>query len=251
MEIVILFFIAFFAGAIGILAPCTFPLIPAFLANIGLSAHGKLTKSALYFSLGIASMFTILGLAAGFFGSFLAEHKATLAIISGLVIFIFGIYVLFGITPREIKHPSAKTPWQSFGLGIVFSFAWSGCIGPVVAVILLLAINLSHTIMGGALLFVYALGVLFPLLILTGLINELPRDGRLWKIIKGKIISFNLFGSKKYIHSTNLVAGILFILLGIFLVCNSMFGFTTQFSSAWIYSIQDSLLNLVNITKIG
>lgn len=251
MEIIIFFLITFMSGAIGILAPCTFPLLPAFLAHMGLSEKGKLRKNSIAFALGVSITFTTLGLLAGLFGMFIQQYRIYLSVTSATIIIIFGCVVLFGTRPKEIRTKGRTSIKKSFGLGVLFSVAWSGCIGPVVAVILLIAINLQHILLGGALLFIYSIGVLFPLLILATIVDRLPKNSKFWKIIHGKLFTVKLFGKEYYFHSTNIIAALLFIALGLFLLANIFWGVKINIENGMTYEIQGKLLNFINTTIIG
>jgi len=253
MEFILFFFIAFVAGLLTMLAPCTLPMLPAFLANTGLSQKGKVTLHTFLFAIGVSGMFTVLGLMAGAFGSFIITQRKILIIVSAVAIIIFGIMSLLGISHQKQLTPKSQTKLGSFIFGVVFALGWSSCIGPVLGILLLLAATISSIFVGGALLFTYAIGLLFPLLILAKILDTLPKDGKFWRLLKGELFEFKIRNKSYYIHSTNLFAGILFILLGIFILFNlyihiPLFDANAVMTS-WVLDVQDSLVQKINLSK--
>jgi cytochrome c biogenesis protein CcdA len=71
---------------------------------------------------------------------------------------------------------------------------------------------------GSGLLFIYALGLGIPL-VLISLFFDRIRSNRFWKILQGREITIPVFGKKLQVHSTYLVSGLILILLG-FLIFN-------------------------------
>jgi cytochrome c-type biogenesis protein len=254
MELLLFFIIAFVAGLITMLAPCTLPMLPAFLANSGLSQKGKLTSNTFFFAVGVSAMFTLLGLAAGAFGVFLTEQRKILIIISAIAIIIFGILSLFGSSHQKTLKPKSQTKKGSFVFGLVFALGWSSCIGPVLGIILFLAATLSSVLLGAALLFTYSIGLLFPLLVLAKILDSLPRNGKFWTLLKGKLFEVKIRGKTFYFHSTNVFASIVFILLGIFILVNLYFHIplfaTNSVMSNWVFDMQDVLVQKINLSRL-
>ena len=95
---------AFLAGLVSFLSPCVLPLVPGYismLSGIGMEQlrHGQppragLFASSLAFVLGFSAVFITFGASASAVGSFLGEHRATLAPIAGALILLFGLHLL-------------------------------------------------------------------------------------------------------------------------------------------------------------
>ena len=95
---------AFLAGLISFLSPCVLPLVPGYvsmLSGIGMEQlrqgqqpRGGLFASALAFVLGFSVVFISFGASASAVGSFLREHRGTLAPIAGALILLFGLHLL-------------------------------------------------------------------------------------------------------------------------------------------------------------
>lgn len=180
-------FSALLGGLLTFFAPCTLPLIPAYLGFIGgvntkednkntLEHHPSLFSQALFFVLGFSVVFMVYGLASGMLGNFLVLYRKELAQVGGIIIILFGLSMLhyvkfptfFSFSRRQfpkIIHP--KTPTGAFALGFLFAIGWSPCIGPILGTILLLAATSSTAIHGAYLLGVYSLGLAIPFLIVA------------------------------------------------------------------------------------
>ncbi len=103
MEIGI--FTAFLAGIVSFLSPCVLPLAPPYLAYLGgtsldqisgekdeidRAAARRVFVSAIFFVLGLATVFVALGMGASIIGQSLNLYKAELALASGCIIFVLG-----------------------------------------------------------------------------------------------------------------------------------------------------------------
>jgi cytochrome c-type biogenesis protein len=95
---------AFLAGLVSFLSPCVLPLVPGYvsmLSGIGMEQlrqgqqpRGGLFASALAFVMGFSVVFISFGASASVVGSFLREHRGTLAPIAGALILLFGLHLL-------------------------------------------------------------------------------------------------------------------------------------------------------------
>lgn len=157
------------------LAPCTLPLIPAFLAVLSGDKNGlsplqyrhKMLTNAAFFSFGFSIIFITLGLLAGMLGGLVNDWVPLLRQISGFLLIIFAVTLFFRLSiikfgqggfplPRFIV-PGTKS--SSLMLGVFFSLSWSPCIGPILGTILLMASTANATSTAALLLVVFSVGL--------------------------------------------------------------------------------------------
>lgn len=177
---------AFIAGILTFLAPCTFPLLPGYLAYIsGASAANAedpkkakfvrrriLVSGALYVA-GFSLVFIIFGAVAGIVGQTLALYRIWLTRIGGVLVIIFGLFMmgLLNLPFLSRKFQVGATnllgghrPRNAFLLGAAFALGWTPCVGPILGSILFLA-STSQTVLAGTfLLFIFSLGLALPFL---------------------------------------------------------------------------------------
>lgn len=230
MEFVGLGFVAaaFIAGLLTFLAPCTLPLVPAYLGFIsGVSskdlenpetarqARRKIFLNGIFFILGFSLVFIAFGTLAGVLGQGLVPYRIWLTRIGGILVILFGLFMLgaFNISflqvDRRLKMPSflkVGKPSSSLAIGSAFAFGWTPCVGPILGSILLLASTEGSALTGALLLTVFSAGLAIPFLLVafgfshaTQYINKIS----------------------KYLKWTSIIGGVFLILLGILLLTNN------------------------------
>src|SRR5580700_10507848 len=133
---------AFLAGLVSFLSPCVLPLVPGYismLSGIGMEQlrqgqppRSGLFASALAFVLGFSVVFISFGASASAVGSFLREHRGTLAPIAGALILLFGLLVLGFLLAILGVMALVRGGALFAGLGAVhfFSLSMIGFCGP-------------------------------------------------------------------------------------------------------------------------
>jgi cytochrome c-type biogenesis protein len=191
MEIIAPGFIisSFVAGVLTFLAPCTLPLVPAYLGFISgvstrdlknpihaKSSRRKIILNGVFFILGFSIVFILFGTLAGLLGQQLVPYRIWLGRIGGILVVLFGLFVLgvfdirFLQTERRIKMPiflKIGTPATSLAVGSAFAFGWTPCVGPILGSILLLASTSSTAFSGAFLLAVFSAGLAVPFLLVA------------------------------------------------------------------------------------
>lgn len=216
------FAVAFSAGVLSFLSPCVLPLIPSYVGFLtGMSAdelqagarRGTALLHGLWFVAGFSLVFVLLGAAASALGSLLRDYQHWLGRLGGVLIILFGLYLLGVLRPaflmRERRIQLSNKPLGYFGSGVVgftFGAAWTPCIGPILGGILTLAATSSGLWGGMALLAVYALGLAIPFLLTALALDRF-------------LVWFQRF--RPYIVWVDRVAGAMLIVLGILLVTDS------------------------------
>lgn len=176
--------LAFLAGLASFLSPCVFSLVPAYIgylggrsvaANQAQNSPEKLQTflHGLAFVGGFSVIFLTLGLTMSAVGGLLYEVRFWLAKIGGIIVVILGIHMtgIFRIPFLEYDLRPQTSMDRRRGylssalLGITFSAGWSPCIGPILGMILTLAINGGSVSRGVLLLGFYSIGLAIPFLI--------------------------------------------------------------------------------------
>jgi len=206
--------LAFAAGVLGFLSPCIVPLIPGYLsfvsgvslAEIDLQARRRhlaqvLVATAL-FVLGFSTVFTALGASASVLGGFIVDNRIWLGRVGGTTVILLGFSVLGVVNvpglQRERRFHLEQRPGGMFGaipVGMAFGFAWTPCVGPVLAAILTLAATARGAPGGALLLFAYSLGLGVPFLVAAVLLTTavdafawIRRHGRAIEVASGAFL---------------------------------------------------------------
>ncbi len=190
------------------------------------------------FIAGFTLVFVALGAAASGVGHLLASHKETLTHVSGFVVIALGVILLLGTVPSSFwarlgtgplgavsrlagerrfdVRPSTLGTWAAPIMGMAFAFAWTPCIGPVLAVVLGLAEHNGSLAGGVLLLFAYSLGLAVPFVV-AGL-----AFGRLTSVIAR---------ARRGLWIVEAVGGGILVIFGILLVTDHLGWISSQFSS--------------------
>lgn len=175
--------VALLGGILSFLSPCVLPIVPPYLAYMGGISMGEMTAGgqsarrrvmlpALFFVLGLSTVFLLLGFTASAFGAFFLQNQTLFAQIAGAVVLVFGLHFLglfrIGILDREARLDAGDRGGSALGayvLGLAFAFGWTPCIGPQLGAILSLAAQEGSVQRGTLLLGVYAAGLGIPFLL--------------------------------------------------------------------------------------
>ncbi|MEM9343609.1 MAG: cytochrome c biogenesis protein CcdA [Pseudomonadota bacterium] len=184
--------IAMTAGLLSFLSPCVLPIVPPYLAYMGgismseMEERGgdrtRIITSAMFFVLGLSTVFLILGFTASAFGRFFLANQTAFVSIAGVIIMIFGAHFLgvfrIGIMDRELRVETGDRGGSAFGayiLGLAFAFGWTPCIGPILGAIMTIAATEADVARGTMLLAAYALGLGIPFLLVAAYFPRLTR----------------------------------------------------------------------------
>ena len=165
--------IAFFGGVLALLSPCSALLIPAFFACAFPSRGQLMLRTAIFFA-GLVTVLIPVGLGVGALGSLILERRAEVTLIAGLMLMAIGVYQLaiggFEVpgTAGLLGRVSGDSAIATYALGAVYGVA-GFCAGPILGGVLTIAASSGAVLTGGVLLFIYALGMAVPLLVLAAL----------------------------------------------------------------------------------
>jgi cytochrome c-type biogenesis protein len=203
-------YLAFLAGVLSFISPCHLPLVPVYLGYLGnsTSIEGRAgrTRTVAYtvvFVLGYTIILVALGASAGIIGQSARQWIPATRRIGGGFIILLGIHVSGLVRlpmlaqEKRFDFGGSFRPgyWSSFVLGMLFGLAWTPCIGPLVAGILLLAGSTATLGQGAFLLSIYALGLGIPFILAailmgtaTGFIQTLSRHSRAVSMASGLLL---------------------------------------------------------------
>jgi cytochrome c-type biogenesis protein len=189
--------LAVVGGLLSFLSPCTLPILPAYFAFAFQSGRKQIAANTLIFMLGLASMFALLGASASALGRLLLQNQQLLLLFGGSLVLIFGVMSLLGkgFTGMSQSGGAAvdnRSLWGSFVFGLTFAVGWSSCVGPILGAVLTLAAGTSSVAQGTMLLFIYALGLGLPLIIISTFFGRASRDSTLWRVMRGKGYELNV-----------------------------------------------------------
>lgn len=161
--------VAFGFGVISFLAPCTVPLLPAYVAV--LSTGRRLLPAACLYVLGFTVVFVTLGLAAGGLGKALRSVSAQR--VGGVVVLALGLALLLGLrVASPVRRVETTAP---FALGLVAGTAFTPCVGPFLGAVLTLSALQGASVRGGVLLAAYSLGLGVPFVAAAYAVSVSPR----------------------------------------------------------------------------
>jgi cytochrome c-type biogenesis protein len=202
-------------------------------ADVLARERGRLLRGILAFIAGFTVIFTILGASASAVGRLFLTHQRALETVSGILIVVFGAVLVamaaglplplaFSGERRFAVRPSVLGVWAPPIMGMAFAFAWTPCIGPVLASVLALAAGTGGSATGGvALLLAYSLGLGVPFL-LSGL-----AFGRMTDV---------LARVRSRLRLVDLVGGTILVVFGILLLTGNVDVISAHIST-WLHDL--------------
>lgn len=228
----------FIQGLLSFFSPCVLPLIPLYVGYLAGGAaktnddgtieypRKKVLVNTLFFVVGVSFAFFLLGFGFTALGQFFTGNQRVFSVIAGAIMVAFGLYMLgvFGkakLVEKEHRLPFklsrfAMNPLIALVLGFTFSFAWTPCVGPVLASVLLMASSSASATAGFGLVAVYTLGFVLPFLAVGLFTGEVLRFFR----THGNVVKY-----------TVKVGGVLLVVMGVMTVTGWMNGVTSYLSS--------------------
>jgi thiol:disulfide interchange protein DsbD len=188
--------LVFVAGLATSLTPCVYPMIVITVSVFGARQAESKAQAALLstcFVLGIAALFTPLGMIAGatgdMFGGGLSNPwvLGVLAVIFvGLALSMFGAFEL--TLPPALQNRLAQVGGVgykgAFALGFVCGLIAAPCVGPVLGFLLGWIGTSGNVAFGGIALFVYSLGLGLLFFVVGTFAVSLPKSGRWLEYVK-------------------------------------------------------------------
>ncbi|MEW2633964.1 cytochrome c biogenesis CcdA family protein [Streptomyces sp. NPDC048389] len=203
---------ALLGGLLALISPCSALLLPAFFAYSVDSAGRLLARTGIFYA-GLATTLVPLGAAGSFAGRLFYGHRDLLIAVGGWLIVALGAAQILGMgfASRRLASLSGRirptTAMSVYALGLVYGLA-GFCAGPILGSVLTVAAVSGSPVYGGLLMAVYALGMAVPLFVLALLWERFDLGRRGW--LRGRALRVGRFE----LHTTSLLSGLFFIVLG-------------------------------------
>ncbi|MED4533175.1 cytochrome c biogenesis CcdA family protein [Metabacillus fastidiosus] len=225
----------FLAGLLSFFSPCILPLLPVYISILSSSENntggsgrsivigrlkfkpGLVIKTIVFVS-GLSTSFIILGFGAGALGIII--NTGWFLIICGFIVILLGLHQIglfqWSFLNREnkihLKRSDRRDIVGTYLLGFTFSFGWTPCIGPALGAVLGLSASEGQAVYGAFLMFVYALGLLIPFLILS---------------VFSDLLLTRIKKLNRHMRKIQIIGGVVVIIMGILLMTNNFNLFAT------------------------
>jgi len=177
-------FSAFIGGLIVFFSPCVLPIVPFYLSYMAgasmseIGAEGTLAPGArkraflasVMFSLGIITVFVLLGAAAYGLSQTFRGAQTEFRLFAAAVVFIMGLHFLgilrIGFLNRTFQMQAGDTNNMSvlgaYVVGFAFAAGWTPCVGGVLTAVVFTASTESTALEGLILLLVFGVAMTAP-----------------------------------------------------------------------------------------
>lgn len=208
-SIAMSFVAAFLGGVLASATPCVYPMVPITASFVGSSNLGgsKLRGFALslFYVLGLSLTYAALGMIAALTGRLFGEINsnpwAYFFVANVIIILGLGMLDVFTIPVISLRGSGAPTGVLGvFLVGIASGFVAGPCTAPVMGVLLAYVSTTQNVFLGGALLFVFSLGMGLLLMVVgtfSGVLAALPRSGY-WMVKVKKALGVIMIGLGEY-----------------------------------------------------
>lgn len=203
---------AFFVFGLALnLTPCVYPVIPmtvAFFGGQGEEKKGRTFVLATYYVMGIAAVFSVLGLISSLAGQqwgFMFQNPWFVIVIAMIILSMaasmFGAFEIR--IPAFLMTYSGKARKGAIGslvMGLTVGVVIAPCAAGIIIGLIGIVAKLGIVAKGTLLFFVMGLGLGLPYLFLaisTGLLSRLPRSG-MWMVWIRKLFGILLIGVALY-----------------------------------------------------
>lgn len=212
----------FLEGLLSFFTPCVLPVIPLYIGYLTADAknvaedgtvtykRGKTFLLTLGFVLGISVVFVMMAAGSGFLNGFFQKHTLMFQTAGGVLLLLAGLMNLNVIQIPLLERTYRKqtdvkggmTFVKAMLMGFFFSFAWSPCVGPMLAQALLTASSAATKTEGYIYIASYALGFICIFLLLG--------------LFTGEVLNF-LKKNRNTVKYTGLVSGLVVTGMGLYM----------------------------------
>ena len=225
------FWSAFVGGLVVFFSPCILPIVPfylSYMAGTGISVlsedgelppgiQSKAVLSSTMFSLGIITVFVLLGAAAFSISQSFRTYQDEFRYVAAAIILLIGLHFLgvirIGFLNRQFQVQAGDTNdmsvMGSYVVGLAFAAGWTPCVGGVLTAVVMTASFEDTAYQGIGLLFVFGLGLTLPFIVAAFFIKPFLR-------FAGKF--------RRYLGTVEKLMGLLMVGFAILLITNSING---------------------------
>ncbi len=195
--------------------PCCFSvLLPSYFAQ-SFKTKTRLVAMTIIFSAGIATIMLPIALGAMALANTISTNHNLVFVAGGFLMIIVGFWTLWGRgmlpqlnLPVNLKRNDVPSVYT---LGL-FSGAATTCCAPVLAGVVLLSAVSTSLLEGMLVGFIYVLGMTSPLLAIALVWDKYAASGE--NPLRGRMLHLTLFGQEISMHSSKLIAGAMFVVMG-------------------------------------
>lgn len=188
---------AFLGGLLVFFSPCVLPIVPFYLSYMAgagmaeISGDGALAPgvrrravaASVMFSLGIITVFTLLGAAAFGLSQTFRTNQDIFRIVAASIVLVMGLHFLgvirIGVLNRTMTIDGGDVRKMSvpgaFLVGLAFAAGWTPCVGGVLTAVVFQASQEATALRGLGLLLVFGVGMTLPFVIAAGFIGPFLR----------------------------------------------------------------------------
>lgn len=181
------FLSAFVGGLIVFFSPCVLPIVPFYLSYMAgasmseISEDGALAPGArlraflasVMFSLGIVTVFVLLGAAAFGLSQAFRSYQTEFRLVAALIVLVMGLHFLgvfrIGFLNRAFQVEAGETKNMSvlgaYVVGVAFAAGWTPCVGGVLTAVVFTASVEATAMRGLVLMLVFGFAMTLPFMI--------------------------------------------------------------------------------------
>jgi cytochrome c biogenesis protein CcdA len=200
-------------GVLTLISPCSALLLPSFFAYAFRSPGRLFARTAVFYA-GLCVTLVPLGAGSSLMSRLFYGERELLIAVAGWGVIAFGAAQLAGMGfslgfARRVQGRLAGRTGAVpvFVLGAVYGLA-GFCSGPILGAVLTVAAT-GGTVRGASLLACYALGMALPLFLLALLWDRFDLGRKGW--LRGRSLRIG----PVRVHTTNVLSGLLFVLVGV------------------------------------
>lgn len=175
---------AFIGGLVVFFSPCVLPIVPFYLSymagatmaeindsgSLPAGVRARAVAASALFSLGIITIFVLLGAAAFGLSQAFREHVTMFRYIAAAIVFIMALHFLgvlrIPLLNRSFQmdtgNPAKMNVFGAYLVGLAFAAGWTPCVGGVLTGVMFTASQEATAWQGLGLMLVFGIGMTLP-----------------------------------------------------------------------------------------